>query len=158
MLKNKKQGFTLIEMLVVVAIIGMLGSLIFGGLISSSRAKARDAKRISDIANLQSVMELYYNKYGYYPEGTINGSDITAWTAFTDILISANTGIGISKLPKDPLNSSGRSYIYVRSSDQQDYVLGAKLESKDQLSSDNSIIGTVYGISCGTDMIYCVKP
>jgi len=65
---KKYQGFTLIEMLVVVAIIGMLSSLIFGGLISSSRAKARDAKRIADIANMQSVLELYYTKFGFYPE------------------------------------------------------------------------------------------
>jgi len=156
MLKNKKQGFTLIEMLVVVAIIGMLGSLIFGGLISSSRAKARDAKRISDMANLQSVMELYYNKYGYYPVGKITEYTSSAdWGNFTAILTDPMTGVGISKLPKDPVAT--KSYMYSRSDDQQDYVLGAKLENKDQ-TMENSIEGSIYGISCGTDMLYCVKP
>jgi len=157
MIKNKKQGFTLIEMLVVVAIIGMLGSLIFGGLISSSRAKARDAKRIADIANMQSVFELYYTKFAFYPEPQ---SD---WAAFTQVLVSPETGIGISKLPKDPLDnksSTNRSYMYGRSDDGQSYVIGARLETKDQ-SLDNDIDGTVYGVDCGQevgDMVYCVQP
>lgn len=157
MTKDKKQGFTLIEMLVVVAIIGMLGSLIFGGLISSSRSKARDAKRIADVANLQSVMELYYTKYGFYPEAQSN------WDAFTSILISEETGIGISKIPKDPLDNkstTNRTYMYGRGEEGQDYVLGARMETKDQ-SLDNDIDGTNFGVDCGQevgDMVYCVKP
>ncbi|HRV32105.1 MAG TPA: prepilin-type N-terminal cleavage/methylation domain-containing protein [Candidatus Paceibacterota bacterium] len=155
---KKYQGFTLIEMLVVVAIIGMLSSLIFGGLISSSRAKARDAKRIADIANMQSVLELYYTKFGFYPEAQ---SD---WETFAMILTSSETGIGISKIPKDPLASTGKSYFYARSEDSnnlgQDYVLGAQLETKDQ-ALDEDIDGNIFGVDCGEsvgDMIYCVKP
>ena len=56
---NSKKGFTLIEMLVVVAIIGLLSSVIIIGL-GGSRAKARDAKRISDLRQIQSALEIAY--------------------------------------------------------------------------------------------------
>jgi len=79
-------------------------------------------------------------------------------------LTSPETGIGISKIPKDPLASTGKSYFYARSEDQdslgQDYVLGARLETKDT-ALDEDIDGNVLGVDCGEpvgDMIYCVKP
>ncbi|MBI3632670.1 MAG: prepilin-type N-terminal cleavage/methylation domain-containing protein [Candidatus Vogelbacteria bacterium] len=66
MYKNRGKGFTLIELLVVVAIIGILASVILVSL-GSARAKARDAKRISDIKQLQTALELYNSSYGRYP-------------------------------------------------------------------------------------------
>ncbi len=64
--KNKAIGFTLVEMLVVVSIIGLL--LTFAAItFDNARKKSRDAKRLSDIAQLQKALDLYYNKYGAYP-------------------------------------------------------------------------------------------
>ncbi len=151
---SSKKAFTLVEMLVVVAIIGMLASLIFGGLITSARAKARDARRIADLANIQSVLELYYSKFGFYPEPQTN------WEDFTTILTGPEIGIGISKVPKEPLASVGKTYYYGRSTDGQDYVLGAVLETKDP-TLDDDFDGIIYGVDCGPavgDMIYCIKP
>jgi prepilin-type N-terminal cleavage/methylation domain-containing protein len=66
-LRNKnKAGFTLIELLVVIAIIGLLASVVLLAL-NGARAKARDAKRIADIRQLASAMELYYNDNNTYP-------------------------------------------------------------------------------------------
>lgn len=61
----KKKGFTLIELLIVIAIIGLLATL---GIVSmsSARAKARDAKRISDLGQIRSAMELHFNDNGTY--------------------------------------------------------------------------------------------
>ena len=53
-------GFTLVELLVVIAVIGLLSTIAFVSL-NRSRAKARDAKRISDIRQLQGAFELYYS-------------------------------------------------------------------------------------------------
>ena len=57
---KKQKGFTLVELLVVIAIIGLLSTIAFISL-NRARAKARDSKRISDVRQLQSALELYYN-------------------------------------------------------------------------------------------------
>lgn len=54
---NQKFGFTLIELLVVVAIIGLLSSLAVVNL-NSARSKARDARRISDVRQLSTILEM----------------------------------------------------------------------------------------------------
>lgn len=60
-LRNKEtKGFTLIELLVVIAIIGLLASVVLLAL-NSARAKARDAKRVADLRQFQTAMELYAN-------------------------------------------------------------------------------------------------
>jgi prepilin-type N-terminal cleavage/methylation domain-containing protein len=61
-----QKGFTLIELLVVIAIIGLLASVVLLSL-NSARAKSRDAKRVSDVRQLVSAMELYYNDNSDYP-------------------------------------------------------------------------------------------
>lgn len=68
MFKNKK-GFTLIELLVVIAIIGLLSTLAVVAL-SSARTKARDSKRVADMKQVQTAMELYYNTNSAYPSST----------------------------------------------------------------------------------------
>ena len=65
MIKNKK-GFTLVELLVVVAIIGLLSTLAVVAL-GNARQKARDAKRVSDIKQVQTALELYFSDVGSYP-------------------------------------------------------------------------------------------
>ena len=64
-----KRGFTLIELLVVIGIIGILSVIVLVSL-SSSRAKARDAKRVADVREYVSALEVYYNAEGGYPDGT----------------------------------------------------------------------------------------
>jgi len=63
---NNKKGFTLIELLVVIAIIGLLSTMSVLAL-NSARARARDAKRISDIKQIQTALEMYYNDNNDYP-------------------------------------------------------------------------------------------
>ncbi|MBT3816923.1 MAG: prepilin-type N-terminal cleavage/methylation domain-containing protein, partial [Candidatus Magasanikbacteria bacterium] len=61
-----KKGFTLIELLVVIAIIGLLSTLAVVAL-GSAREKARDSKRLSDLKQMQTALELYYTDVGSYP-------------------------------------------------------------------------------------------
>lgn len=65
-MKRTKDGFTLIELLVVIAIIGLLSTLSIIAL-NSARARARDAKRISDVKQMQIALEMYYNENNAYP-------------------------------------------------------------------------------------------
>ncbi len=62
-----KKGFTLIELLVVIAIIGLLSTLAVVSL-NNARSKSRDAKRVADIKQIQTALELYYNDCNNYPE------------------------------------------------------------------------------------------
>lgn len=66
--KNEK-GFTLIELLVVIAIIGLLASVVLLAL-NSARAKSRDAKRLADVRQIASALELYFNDRSAYPTPT----------------------------------------------------------------------------------------
>ncbi|MFH1192864.1 MAG: type II secretion system protein [Candidatus Jorgensenbacteria bacterium] len=106
MTNNKRSGFTLIEMLVVVAIIGLLSSVVVVG-IGGAREKARDTKRVADLRSIQSYLEVNYNSATGYP-------DIAATYP--------------ASLPTDPSNSATK-YSYCRTSDNQSYVLGTKLEN-----------------------------
>ena len=65
--KNNK-GFTLIELLVVIAIIGLLASVVLLAL-NGARAKSRDAKRIADVRQMASALEIFYNDFNSYPTG-----------------------------------------------------------------------------------------
>ena len=155
-MKKTLKGYTLIEMLMVVAIIGVLASSILIGL-GSARSKARDARRITDLKSSQTALELYYSKYGVYPSRVPGSNETWEWSDLVNVLTSSETGLKISKIPKDPLNNT--EYVYKYATDGQNYVLGAKLETKDQ-SLDDDLDGSQLGLDCGEelgDVIYCIS-
>ncbi len=65
------RGFTLIELLVVVSIIGMLSSVVLVS-VQGARNKAKDAKLILEVKELQKALELYRLDNGKYP-GNVAG-------------------------------------------------------------------------------------
>ncbi|MDD5625879.1 MAG: prepilin-type N-terminal cleavage/methylation domain-containing protein [Patescibacteria group bacterium] len=70
--KKNKKGFTLIELLVVVAIMGLMAALAIVSL-NQARAKARDARRVADIKQIQTALELYYMDQNKYPDAPATG-------------------------------------------------------------------------------------
>jgi len=64
-----KKGFTLVELLVVISIIGLLSTIAIVSL-GSARAKSRDTKRIADMKQLSTALEQYYSDQGGYPSVT----------------------------------------------------------------------------------------
>lgn len=68
-MNNTKKGFTLIELLVVIAIIGILSTFAVVSL-QSARSRARDAKRISDVRQIMTALELYFSDASQYPAST----------------------------------------------------------------------------------------
>lgn len=125
-------GFTLIELLVVIAIIGLLSSIVLASL-NTARTKARDAKRQSDLKQLQLALELFYDSNGSYPVG--------CWNYFEKDGENYIPGLApqfIAQLPRDPLqgqtcpggigdNSNLRTYYYC--SDGQAYKANVCSES-----------------------------
>ncbi len=63
---KQKRGFTLIELLVVIAIIGILATLAVVAL-QQARQNARDSKRMADMKQVQTALELFFNENGRYP-------------------------------------------------------------------------------------------
>lgn len=69
------KGFTLIELIVVIAIIGTLTGLIVNNL-NDVRSRSRDAKRKQELGSLKTALRLYYNDYQTYPTAAVGNGDI----------------------------------------------------------------------------------
>lgn len=65
-LKSQK-GFTIIELLIVIAIIAILAGLVLNNF-QGAQAKARDTQRVTDVNNIHSKLEEYYNENNAYPQ------------------------------------------------------------------------------------------
>ena len=120
MLYKNKRGFTLIELLVVIAIIGILSSVVLASL-NTARTKSRDARRISDIKQLQLALELYYDSEGAYPIAST--AAVGASTTLTADLVG---GKFIASIPDDP--NSGAQYQYISDANGSNFCVGAILE------------------------------
>lgn len=125
-----KKGFTLVELLVVVAIIGLLTGMVVIS-IQNVKAKARDAQRVADINSIATALSLYHNDFNAYPI-------FDGYTTGTDVLSIALKDAGtISTAPTDPLNTGNYQYYY-QSTDGTDYYLEYYLET-------NSVSGKSQG-------------
>ncbi len=100
------QGFTLIELLVVVAIIGLLASVITVSL-GNARLKSRDARRLTDIQQVKSGLDIYYTTGGGYPSTAVWNAAQSTGAA---LLCSATSAL--NKVPQDPYNNSVPGYAY----------------------------------------------
>jgi prepilin-type N-terminal cleavage/methylation domain-containing protein len=92
-MQNRK-GFTLIELLVVIAILGLLATLTVVQL-SSAREKARDAKRISDVKQMSSLMSM---ELANNPEGVLSGCAVNASTTLCTGITVAGTAVAGSEI------------------------------------------------------------
>jgi len=72
---RKGKGFTLVELLIVIAIVGILASIILASM-QSSRNRAKDSAIIQSLRDLRSVAELHYNE-NYTYVGVCNSADNT---------------------------------------------------------------------------------
>ena len=116
MAKNK-QGFTLIELLVVIAIIGLLSTLSIVAL-NNARARSRDARRVSDVKQVQTALELYYNDNGPYPGGNVFASSSIAGS------VTYMATIPTPPTPADATACSGTTaYTYAQTLSGQSYTI-----------------------------------
>ena len=72
-------GFTLLEMIVVIAIIGILALIVLQAL-SDARMKARNARRVTEVKHYITAIELAYDKYGNYANDGIANKHVCLGT------------------------------------------------------------------------------
>lgn len=153
--KSLRKGFTLVELLVVVSLVGILATLVLANL-NSARQRGRDAQRKSDLKNIATALRLYYNDYGTYPNSSsgkimgcgVNGNTECSWGgAFT-----AGSNTYMSVLPNDPLSGQDYRYTY---SDSENYTLEACLENESDDKGQAPADGTTW---CSTAWEFKVQP
>jgi general secretion pathway protein G len=152
--KTLKKGFTLVELLIVMVILGILTTIVASSF-SSSQEKARDTRRKSDLAAVAKAIEVYFNDKGEYPPSNGGNIDTFSWG---DEFSDANGTIYMIKLPEE--KTSARSYYYLTEGGQnQTYAIFTRLEN--DLDKDIPInpIGEAYqyyqGTNCGAGFSGC---
>ena len=104
--RRQKNGFTLVELLVVIAIIGLLASVVFTSL-SSTRASARDARRLTDIKQFKSGLDLFFIHGSGYP------TQVDFDAAIATVTILTCGAVDIFRPVQDPLYpQTGYDYDY----------------------------------------------
>ncbi len=150
-----KKAFSLVELLVVIAVIGILATLAVVSL-QGARKGARDAKRIANIKQIQTALELYYNDQGQYPESLNFGQGS----------IESPNAVYMEKIPSAPSPADGNcgsnnTYLYTPigingRAYQISFCLGSKVGQLDPGPHCAKPGGIIPG-SCGDDFI-CGDP
>ena len=174
LLNNKKMasGYTLIELIVVIAIIGILSTVVITAL-NSSRIRSRDATRLLQIRQFKNALELFYSDNGYYPNcfdvGYIGGCDYVDFHGPGSLADTSKDGQFMRFLQPylkgpivDPINNASNFYLYstnaeypLGSGKMYTYVIGAILED-----ATNPVLRTSigYGDPTGPAGAYVLGP
>jgi len=115
------RGFTLIELLVVIAIIGILATIAVVAL-QNARAKARDARRVADVKQMQTALELFFNDKQRYP----TADEFGVGSIFSTSTLGTTTYMAMIPTPPTPADgpcSSTNAYTYGASADGNSYTI-----------------------------------
>lgn len=142
-MKNNQLGFTLLEMLVVITILGILAAVGMGQYWTSQK-KAKDGQRKSDLANLARALEMYYNDFGEYPADNDNGKiKVDDFALGWGQPFDTDEAIYMKVLPRDPKAASdGSEWDYCYMSDGDSFQLYARLENENDSDYQDSFDDT----------------
>lgn len=123
--KVDSRGFTLIELLVVIAIIGMLASVVLSS-VGTARQKGKDARRVADLREIQTALELYATSNGgKYPVVSGWQSQCAAWGGYAANAVIPGLVPGyLGSFPSDPdMNTAANTCCYLYYSDGTNYKM-----------------------------------
>jgi len=145
---NNKSAFTLIELLVVIAIIGVLSTLAIVAL-GNARTKARDTKRLADIKQISTALELYFSDSGTYPTIITPGQSIKS----SDGLTTYMANIPSNPTPRNDGACSNSDYNYSINSTNNSFSVSTCLGSTSNNISAGIIAASPQGVfSCGQNI------
>jgi prepilin-type N-terminal cleavage/methylation domain-containing protein len=163
---SSMNGFTLIELMVVMIILGFLIAIVLANF-STSQVRARDAQRKSDLSQIGKAFEMYSYDWNKYPAGSVSiissysgsvvkgcgasgitdCSTVCGSTPENDVRFKAggSDGCGTTYMVKIPIDpKSGQQYYFVVSNSLagNTYKLYARLENERDASVDTNGDGT----------------
>ncbi len=141
---NSSSGFTLIELVIVMIILGIIAALITGNFFTSLK-KGRDAQRKAALSNVQRALELYYEDFKKYP-----ASNSLSWGSPLCHPNGCDVKVYMSTLPRDPVSSQIYRYCTDNDLNPQKYQLFAWLENSSGGALDPQIITPSYLTNCGS--------
>lgn len=148
----KRNGFTLIEMLVVISIIGVLTALFLVNFMGA-RERSSDAARKADLNSMKTALRLYYNDYGSYPDSSENGVLLgcgPSGTSACGTSFNTSSTVYLDQLPED--------MVYYQQNSGEGYILGVELlnQADQDITESQSKCGSVkadnderYYVVCG---------
>lgn len=129
-------GFTLLELLIVVAITSVLIAVAFFSY-STIQKKARDEKRIGDLKAIQQALEQYYADNTKYPSAAYNDNSLSSYIP--------------GECPKDPKSTC---YYHQSITSISGYKICADLEGDGSFTCSIGSCSGVSGTGCTDD--YCI--
>lgn len=140
---SRNKAFTFIELMIVIAILGVLATLISGNFITSLK-KGRDARRKTDLEQIQRALEMYYEDNKAYPAAISFGVQLNH-------PLGSGTKTYMQKVPNDPISANTYKYSSLVA-DCPDgagtcYILYSCIENSLDLAA--GVKQTGYGINCG---------
>src|SRR3989344_8395595 len=137
---KKNKGFTLLELIVVIAVISILAVILLPRFVRITKP-ANDSRRLADIRTIQGYLELYYQQNRSYPVDLANSAGAfgsgNSCAGVCGVLIRANVATSI---PADPVELG--NYYYRYESAGQSYVIGAQLEAPNPSALKDDVDGT----------------
>ena len=131
-LQNRREGFTIIELLIVIVVIGILAGLVLNSF-GNIQERARDTERKNDINSIHTALELYYTDNSGYP----NVAAAADLAGFAGMELNADATVApegtYTYTPTCPSGSA------VGDDDCTAYVLNATLEADGSTFSRNSL-------------------
>jgi prepilin-type N-terminal cleavage/methylation domain-containing protein len=163
---RKQKGFTLVEMLVVIAIIAILaGAVLLAINPAATMRKSRDTTRMNDLDSLRNAINIALTEgeielidaTGNSGPGATQAADGTGWVSYTKIPAD---GPGLTRyipaLPLDPTNTGDNVYYFASEAADQTFELNAVLEfdgNADKMANDGGNDDTRYEVGTRLNII-----
>ncbi|MBI4004550.1 prepilin-type N-terminal cleavage/methylation domain-containing protein [Candidatus Roizmanbacteria bacterium] len=148
---TNKKGFSLIELIVVIAIIGVIAGLLLPNFMGA-RERARDTTRKSDLKQLQKALESYRQDQNPVAYPTVYGGSGNALGVCGGQLGSST--VYMAKIPCDPLNTTPTPYYYNPDNTNLKFTLCSCLDNKGDADATGTNCPGTY--TCSSSKSYTV--